>query len=82
MTTSQMLNIRAGGFITMHAISTSVSVTGQIEQDDGDMRDTFKPLLLRKGAVWIYRHYLKGHLPMKKRWDGKFTHDTELAGAA
>lgn len=55
--------------------------TGQVEQDDGDMRDTFKPILLRKGAVWIYRHYLKGHLPMKKRWDGKFTHDTELAGA-
>ncbi|HFL5816764.1 hypothetical protein AF35_01367 [Enterobacter roggenkampii CHS 79] len=41
--------------------------TGQVEQDDGDMRDTFKPILLRKGAVWIYRHYLKGHLPMKKR---------------
>ncbi|HAT2329206.1 TPA: transporter [Citrobacter freundii] len=56
--------------------------TGQVEQDDGDMRDTFKPILLRKGAVWIYRHYLKGDLPMKKRWDGKFTHDTELAGAA
>ncbi|MDM3079434.1 KilA-N domain-containing protein [Citrobacter sp. Cf138] len=56
--------------------------TGQVDQDDGDMRDTFKPILLRKGAVWIYRHYLKGHLPMKKRWDGKFTHDTELAGAA
>ncbi|CAH6600378.1 MAG: KilA-N domain-containing protein [Citrobacter freundii] len=56
--------------------------TGQVEQGDGDMRDTFKPILLRKGAVWIYRHYLKGHLPMKKRWDGKFTHDTELAGAA
>lgn len=55
---------------------------GQVEQDDGEMRDTFKPILLRKGAVWIYRHYLKGHLPMKKRWDGKFTHDTELAGAA
>lgn len=56
--------------------------SGQVEQGDGDMRDTFKPILLRKGAVWIYRHYLKGHLPMKKRWDGKFTHDTELAGAA
>lgn len=56
--------------------------SGQVEQDDGDMRDTFKPILLRKGAVWIYRRYLKGHLPMKKRWDGKFTHDTELAGAA
>ncbi|MDU1874563.1 KilA-N domain-containing protein [Citrobacter sp.] len=56
--------------------------SGQVEQDDGEMRDTFKPILLRKGAVWIYRHYLKGHLPMKKRWKGEFTHDKELAGAA
>ncbi len=55
---------------------------GQVEQDDGEMRDTYKPVLLRKGAVWIYRHYLKGHLPMKKKWNGIFTHDTELAGAA
>lgn len=53
--------------------------TGQVEQDDGDMRDTYKPILLHKGAVWIYRHYLKGHLPMKKSWNGEFTHDTELA---
>ncbi|ELJ4794497.1 KilA-N domain-containing protein [Salmonella enterica] len=56
--------------------------SGQVEQDDGDTRDTYKPILLRKGAVWIYRHYLKGHLPMKKKWNGVFTHDTELAGAA
>lgn len=55
---------------------------GQVEQDDGEIRDTFKPILLRKGAVWIYRHYLKGHLPMKKNWNGGFTHDKELAGAA
>ncbi|HID5264623.1 TPA: KilA-N domain-containing protein [Enterobacter hormaechei] len=55
---------------------------GQVEQGDGEMRDTFKPILLRKGAVWIYRHYLKGHLPMKKNWNGGFTHDKELAGAA
>lgn len=54
--------------------------SGQVEQDDGDMRDTYKPILLHKGAIWVYRHYLKGHLPMKKRWDGEFTHDTELAG--
>lgn len=54
---------------------------GQVEQDDGDMRDTYKPILLHKGAVWIYRHYLKGHLPMKKGWNGEFTHDTELARA-
>ncbi|EMJ4788520.1 ORF6N domain-containing protein [Klebsiella oxytoca] len=55
--------------------------SGQVEQDDGDMRDTYKPILLRKGAVWIYRHYLKAHLPMKKSWNGEFTHDTDLAGA-
>ena len=56
--------------------------SGQVEQDDGEMRDIYKPVLLRKGAAWIYRHYLKGDLPMKKSWNGEFTHDTELAGAA
>lgn len=56
--------------------------SGQVEQADGSMRDTFKPVLLSKGAVWLYRHYLKGSLPMKKGWDGKFTHDKELASAA
>ncbi|MDG1642961.1 KilA-N domain-containing protein [Klebsiella huaxiensis] len=55
--------------------------SGQVEQDDGDMRDTYKPILLHKGAIWIYRRYLKGHLPMKKNWNGEFTHDTELARA-
>lgn len=55
--------------------------SGQVEQDDGDMRDTYKPILLHKGAIWIYRHYLKGHLPMKKTWNGEFTHDTELERA-
>ncbi|HHG9944785.1 TPA: Bro-N domain-containing protein [Yersinia enterocolitica] len=55
---------------------------GQVEQEDGDMRDIFKLILLSKGAVWLYRHYLKGSLPMKKKWNGQFTHDKELAGAA
>ncbi len=55
---------------------------GQVEQEDGNFRDTFKPILLHKGAIWIYRHYLKGSLPMKKDWNGEYTHDTDLAGAA
>lgn len=43
------------------------------------MREIFKPLLKKKGAAWLYRHYLNGELPMKKTWDGQFTHNTELA---
>ena len=54
---------------------------GQVEQEDGEMRDTYKPILLRKGAIWIYRHYLNAHLPMKRSWNGEFTHDTEMARA-
>lgn len=54
---------------------------GKIEQEDGEMRDTFTPLLKLKGAIWIYRHYLKGEFPMKKTWDGKFTHDIDLQEA-
>ncbi|BCL47874.1 Bro-N domain-containing protein [Citrobacter koseri] len=53
-----------------------------VEHDDFDSFDTYTPVLLRKGAVWIYRQYLKGALPMKKNWNGEFTHDKELAGAA
>ncbi|EJT9179584.1 KilA-N domain-containing protein [Salmonella enterica] len=52
---------------------------GQIEQEDGEIRDTYKPLLKRKGAAWLCRHYLNGELPMKKTWNGEYTHDTDLA---
>lgn len=52
---------------------------GQIEQENGEIRDTYKPLLKPKGAAWIYRHYLNGELPMKKTWNGEYTHDTDLA---
>lgn len=52
---------------------------GQVEQEDGEMRDIYKPLLKRKGAAWLYRHYLNGKLPMKKTWNGEYTHDTDLA---
>ncbi|MBT0717797.1 hypothetical protein HGT71_05860 [Rosenbergiella epipactidis] len=41
---------------------------------------TYQPVLLRTGAVWLYRKYLKEELPMKITWDGAFTHDKYLAG--
>lgn len=44
--------------------------------------EAFSPVLLKKGAVWLYRHYLKGELPMKATWNGEFTHDKELAELA
>ncbi|MGX9379009.1 Rha family transcriptional regulator [Pseudomonas sp. JQ36] len=42
----------------------------------------FTPILLKKGAVRLYDLYLTGALPMKKNWDGLFTHDKVLRGAA
>ncbi|WP_436882850.1 BRO family protein [Enterobacter asburiae] len=44
--------------------------------------EAFRPVLLKKGAVWIYRRYLKGELPMKADWNGELTHDKELAELA
>ncbi|WHS04304.1 regulatory protein [Pseudomonas phage PseuP_222] len=43
---------------------------------------SFTPVLLKKGAVRLYDLYLAGELPMKKTWDGQFTHDKALRGAA
>ncbi|WDG52471.1 Rha family transcriptional regulator [Pseudomonas chlororaphis] len=43
---------------------------------------SFTPVLLRKGAVRLYDLYLAGALPMKKTWDGLYTHDKALKGAA
>ncbi|HDK8692285.1 phage antirepressor KilAC domain-containing protein [Aeromonas hydrophila] len=42
----------------------------------------FTPVLLQKGAVRIYQLYLKSELPMKKDWDGLFTQDKVIKGAA
>lgn len=42
----------------------------------------FTPVLLKKGAVRLYDLYLAGELPMKKNWNGLFTHDKALKGAA
>ncbi|MCH4880193.1 phage antirepressor protein [Pseudomonas sp. TMW22090] len=43
---------------------------------------SFTPVLLKKGAIRLYDLYLAGELPMKKTWDGMFTHDKALKGAA
>ena len=42
---------------------------------------TYQPVLLREGAAWLYKKYLKRQLPMKVTWNGEFTHDKELAGS-
>lgn len=47
-----------------------------------DTFDVHQPILLHKGAVWLYRRYLKGLLPMKSDWNGEHTHDKELAEGA
>ncbi|AIB35896.1 MULTISPECIES: Rha family transcriptional regulator [Pseudomonas] len=36
---------------------------------------SYTPILLKKGAARLYDLYLAGELPMKKTWDGLFTHD-------
>ncbi len=38
--------------------------------------------LLKKGAKRLYDLYLAGELPMKKNWDGLFTHDKEFKEVA
>lgn len=43
---------------------------------------SYTPVLLKKGAARLYDLYLAGELPMKKTWDGLFTHDKALRGAA
>lgn len=41
-----------------------------------------KPVLLKNGAIKLYGMYLKNELPMKNNWNGLFTQDKELRGAA
>ncbi|MDX7275480.1 KilA-N domain-containing protein [Serratia marcescens] len=61
-------------YLTEH--QSKVSVHG------GEEFVKFTPVLLHKGAVRIYQLYLRGQLPMKNNWNGVFTHDKELKGAA
>lgn len=43
---------------------------------------SYTPILLKKGAARLYDLYLAGELPMKKTWDGLFTHDKAVRGVA
>ncbi|MNH31879.1 Phage antirepressor protein KilAC domain protein [compost metagenome] len=54
----------------------------KVTPKDKDAFDVHQPILLHKGAVWLYRRYLKGLLPMKSDWNGEHTHDKELAEGA
>lgn len=38
----------------------------------------FSPVLLDKGCHRLYQLYMKGELPMKKSWNGEFSHDKAL----
>lgn len=42
---------------------------------------SYTPVLLKKGAARLYDLYLASELPMKKTWDGLFTHDKALRAA-
>ena len=39
-----------------------------------DDRPCEKVVLTQKGAKWLYSEYEKGHLQMRRDWDGQFTH--------
>lgn len=54
----------------------------QITPRDADPFVQYKAVLLRKGAARLYELYLKRQLVMKKTWNGQFTHDKDLRGAA
>lgn len=41
---------------------------------------SYTPVLLRRGAIRLYDLYLAGELPMKKTWDGMYTHDKAVRG--
>lgn len=42
----------------------------------------YTAVLLQAGAVRLYQLYMKGELPMKASWDGLFTQDKVIKGAA
>lgn len=42
--------------------------------DNGSGKEVYQAQLTQKGCRWLYNKYLKGELPMKKSWDGLFTH--------
>lgn len=41
----------------------------------------YSPVLLEKGSQRLYQLYMKGELPMKKSWNGDFSHDKAIYSA-
>ncbi|WP_320153006.1 hypothetical protein [uncultured Tolumonas sp.] len=54
----------------------------KITPDDKPSFIKYQPTLLRAGAARLFGLYTKGKLPMKKSWDGLFTHDKSIEVAA
>lgn len=50
----------------------------QITPHGKDAFTKFTPVLLEKGCHRIYQLYMKGELPMKKTWDGEYSHDKTI----
>lgn len=53
-----------------------------IEPQDKPSFVTYQPTLLRAGAVRLFEIYRSGKLPMKKTWNGQYTHDKSVEVAA
>lgn len=56
--------------------------SGRMERSDGRVMVTATPVLLQRGAAYLHKLYLHEQLPMKKTWDGQFTHDKSMGGEA
>lgn len=50
----------------------------QITPHGADEFTRFTPVLLENGCHRLYRLYMKGELPMKKTWNGEFSHDKAI----
>ena len=52
--------------------------SGRVERSDGRAMVTATPVLLQRGAALLHKLYLHEQLPMKKTWNGQFTHEKDL----
>ncbi|KTI82328.1 ORF6N domain-containing protein [Enterobacter hormaechei] len=50
----------------------------QITPHGKDAFTKFTPVLLEKGCHRLYQLYMKGDLPMKKTWNGEYSHDKAI----
>lgn len=50
----------------------------QITPHGKDAFTKFTPVFLEKGCHRLYQLYMKGELPMKKTWNGEYSHDKAI----